>query len=76
MRTYIKLSLWQRWKLRKFFKGVEDANRSGTYAAIGAQIWPDGMHVRLFNNEQGHALSNALGGNWYKAHGSMKSKRE
>jgi hypothetical protein len=75
METYIKLSWWQRWKLRKFFKGAEDANLAGDRAAIGAQIWNDGMHVRLFNAERGKALSDALGGKWEEGYGSMASKR-
>lgn len=75
METYIKLSWWQRWKLRKFFKGVEDANLAHDCAAIGAQIWKDGMHVRLFNAERGKALSAALGGKWDEGHGSLASKR-
>jgi hypothetical protein len=75
METYIKLSWWQRWKLRKFFKGVEDANIADDDAAIGAQIWKDGMHVRLFNAERGKALSSALGGRWDDGHSSMASKR-
>ena len=76
METYIKLSWWQRWKLRKFFEGVETANIAGDYPAIGAQIWKDGMHVRLFLAEKGKALSAALGGRWENDHSSMVSKRD
>lgn len=75
MNKFIKLSWWQRWKLRKFFHAVESANMADDCAAIGAQIWEDGMHVKLFNADRGRALSEALGGNWKEGHGSMASKR-
>ena len=76
MNAFIKLTFWQRWKLRKFFKAVEDANLEGDSAAIGAQVWRDGMHVKLFDSERGRQLSRALGGNWDEGHATMASKRD
>lgn len=75
MNDFIKLSWWQRWKLRKYFKAVHAANDNCDDAAIGAQIWSDGMHVKLFLNEQGRVLSKALGGNFTKTYASSAAKR-
>lgn len=75
MIAYIKLSLHQRQELKKFFMAVQDANKAGKHAAIGAQIWEDGMRVKLFNDHQGRKLSAALGGNWDVGHSSMASRR-
>ena len=75
METYIKLSWWQRWKLRKFFKGVEDAKLGDDCAFEGAQMWRDGRDVGLLSGEKGKALSTALGGRWDEGHGSVASRR-
>lgn len=75
MNAYISLTWWQRWRLRKFFAAVKAANLADDEAAIGAQIWKDGMHVKLFNRERGRALAAALGGRWDEGHSSMESKR-
>ena len=80
MDIFIRLSYWQRWRLRKFFAAIKNVNRtggsSGESAAVGAQIWKDGMHVKLFDGEKGSSLANALGGKFGVTHSSMSSKRK
>ncbi len=61
-----KISLTQEQldELLPFFGAVIAANDRGETAAIGAQIYEDGMIVKLFENERGEALATALGSNW------------
>ena len=64
----IELTEEQKAILAPLFQAVRDANVSGSTAAIGAQIWPDGMVVRLFDERKGKALSIVLGGNYNRMH--------
>jgi hypothetical protein len=59
----ISLTDAQKAELETFFTAVRKANAVGDVApSIGAQIYEDGMVVRLFNAEQATALRVALGG--------------
>ncbi|PKO45742.1 MAG: hypothetical protein CVU31_11645 [Betaproteobacteria bacterium HGW-Betaproteobacteria-4] len=64
----IELTEEQKALLEPLFQAVRDANAAGSTAAIGAQIWPDGMVVRLFDERKGKALSAVLGGNYNRMH--------
>lgn len=64
----IELTKEQKYLLEPLFQAVRDANEAGLTAAIGAQIWPDGMVVRLFDQEKGKAISTALGGDYNRMH--------
>ena len=52
----------QREMLKDYFAAIVIANSEGRIAAIGAQIWEDGIVVKLFYDYRCVALSNALGG--------------
>lgn len=64
----IELTEEQKALLLPLFQAVCDANAAGMTASIGAQIWPDGMVVRLFDERKGKALSTALGGDYNRMH--------
>lgn len=51
----------QRRQLEPFFNAVRAGNSVGAAFSIGAQIWPDGMVVKLFAGEQAKALAASLG---------------
>ena len=70
----IELTDEQREQLAPYFQAVIDGKKEGKSTAIGAQIWPDGMVVKLFDNEKGKALSKALGGDFSKVHVSAGSR--
>jgi len=70
----IELTEEQKTLLEPLFQAVRDANADGSTAAIGAQIWPDGMVVRLFDERKGKALSAVLGGNYNKRHFSADGR--
>lgn len=70
----IKLTDEQVAILKPYFKAVSDGNKKGESHYIGAQIWPDGMVVRLFNAEAGAALSAALGGDPERIHLSASDR--
>lgn len=70
----IELTKKQKQLLEPFFKAVRDGNKEGKPATIGAQVWPDGMVVRLFDEEKSKALSSALGGNYNKMHFSADDR--
>lgn len=64
----IELTEEQKALLEPLFQAVRDANAAGSTVAIGAQIWQDGMVVRLFDEREGKALSIALGGDYNRIH--------
>jgi len=70
----IELTEEQKALLEPLFQAVRDANASGSTAAIGAQIWLDGMVVRLFDERKGKALSTVLGGDYSQIHVSAGSR--
>ena len=70
----IELTEEQKALLEPLFQAVRDANASGSTAAIGAQIWPDGMVVRLLDERKGKALSTVLGGDYSRIHVSAGSR--
>jgi hypothetical protein len=70
----IELTEEQKELLEPFFQSVRDANFIGSSAAIGAQIWPDGMVVKLFLAEKVRALSVALGGDCDRCHSSAEGR--
>ncbi len=63
MIDHIQLTDEQLIELEPFFQAVRDANARGDVAGILAQIYTDGMFVKLFEGEKCHALSKALGAN-------------
>lgn len=70
----IELTEEQKELLEPLFQAVRDANAGGSTSAIGAQIWPDGMVVRLFNDRNGKVLSAALGGDYERVHVSAAAR--
>ena len=48
--------------LEPLFQAVRTNNEHGTESAIAAQVWEDGMFVKLMDGEKARALSIALGG--------------
>ncbi len=72
----IELTEEQITLLEPLFQAVRDANKAGKVLAIGAQIWPDGMVVKLFDDEKGKALSSALGGNYNRRHFSADDRMD
>lgn len=48
--------------LEPLFEAVRTNNENGTESAIAAQVWEDGMVVKLMTGEKARALSAALGG--------------
>lgn len=60
----LKLNADQLVRLMPYFNAVIKANENGKKAAIGAQIWPDGIVVKLFEGEKAAALADALGGSF------------
>ena len=72
----IELTEEQKTLLEPLFQAVRDANATGSIAAIGAQIWTDGMVVKLFDQEKGKSLSAALGGDFNRMHISADDRLE
>lgn len=72
----IELTEAQKELLEPLFQAVRDANKTGSVAAIGAQIWPDGMVVKLFDQDKGEALSSALGGIYTRMHLSADDRMD
>ena len=72
----IELTEEQKALLEPLFQAVRVANKEGGVLAIGAQIWPDGMVVKLFDQEKGKALSSALGGNYNRRHFSSDDRMD
>lgn len=70
----IELTDAQKDLLEPMFQAVREANKKGSLASIGAQIWPDGMVVKLFDQDKGAALSSALGGNCHRIHYSADDR--
>lgn len=70
----IELTEEQKEQLAPLFEAVRNGNRAGVKSAIGAQIWMDGMVVKLFDGDQGSALSSALGGDWSNEHCSAEDR--
>lgn len=70
----IELNDEQKAQLEPYFQAVRDGNQGGKITAIGAQIWPDGMVVRLFDQEKGEALAKALGGDIGRMHVSADDR--
>jgi len=60
--------------LKPLFQCVADANNRDYKAAIAAQIWPDGMVVRLLLREHCEALAKALGGRPDMTHDSAHDR--
>jgi hypothetical protein len=70
----ITLTSEQKEQLEPLFAKVREANHRDELVCIGAQIWPDGMVVRVFREDQGRALAAALGGDFDRHHYSAAER--
>ncbi len=70
----IDLSEEQKQQLGPLFRAVEEGNKRGIACAIGAQIWPDGIVVRIFDGEKLEVLARALGAKEGVIHDSAEDR--
>lgn len=61
-RIFIELTDHQRKQLKPLFDLVVERNIIDCKCGIGAQVFPDGLHVKFFEGEQAEALAVSLGG--------------
>lgn len=76
MRALIKLTDGQRADLDQLFIAVRQSESIGADCAIGAQIFPDGISVKLFSGKQARTLAEALGGDMGKTVASAQQNHE
>jgi len=71
----IELTKKQKQQLEPYFQAVRTANEKyHPDIAIAAQVFEDGMVVRLMQGDKGKALAKALGGEWSKVHYSAEER--
>ena len=63
MRLFIELTDDQILQLQPMFDAVRDGNDTGNKCCIAAQIFEDGITIKLMSQNEAVALSLALGGN-------------
>ena len=64
MRTFVRLTAEQINELQAIFAALKKSSERGIKCAIGAQVFTDGLSIKVFHGEEARTLSIALGGDF------------